>query len=75
MGNSIYVPKDQWRSLIKDWLITDITIRHKELISIVVRQTFSEEKSSLMLDHEFRTNVVQIKLNREPEKERTGAAF
>lgn len=75
MKVSIYVPKTEWEKYIKNWVITDIVIRHKNLISISVRETFPNDEASLMLDHEFKTTVVQIKRAAESGAPRTGAAF
>ena len=75
MKDKIYVPKSEWDELIKNWLITDTVIRHKNLISIVVREVFPPDEASLMLDHEFKTTVIQIKLAAEKGARKTGAAF
>lgn len=65
---SIFVPKELWTEGLKDWLITDCSVRSHNIVYIIARQKVSAEKASLMWDHDILTRFCAIYTDNNPEQ-------
>lgn len=62
-----YVSKDLWQSEFKDWTITDVAVRDRNIVCLCLRKHVPQEQASEMWDHDIETTLINLFINR-PEK-------
>lgn len=58
-GSSIYQPKNEWIDCAKDWSFVDCVVRSSDMITVLARQSISENTEDVW-DHEIPTRIVGL---------------
>ncbi len=59
----MYLTEANWRELVQGWIITDCSVRDKNVICLCLRQDLPHESVSRMWDHDIHTTLLAIYLD------------
>ncbi len=58
-----YFKEENWKKMIHGWIITDCSIRDKDVICLCMRQDLPDDVASRMFDHDIQTRLLAIYLD------------